>query len=73
MIYDWNGMAGYADCLARFVNALGLQNPHIAGLSFGGALALRHSEPEEGSSFLGFASASGVVPRPRFDGEQFRP
>jgi pimeloyl-ACP methyl ester carboxylesterase len=34
------GMAGYADCLARFVDALGLGQPHVAGLSFGGALAL---------------------------------
>jgi pimeloyl-ACP methyl ester carboxylesterase len=34
------GMAGYADCLARFVEVLGLENPHVAGLSFGGALAL---------------------------------
>jgi pimeloyl-ACP methyl ester carboxylesterase len=33
------GLAGYADCLARFVERLGLQAPHI-GLSFGGALAL---------------------------------
>ena len=41
------GMAGYADCLAGFVDRLGLRNPHVAGLSFGGALALelyrRHS------------------------------
>jgi pimeloyl-ACP methyl ester carboxylesterase len=34
------GMAGYADCLARFVELLGLERPHVAGLSFGGALAL---------------------------------
>jgi pimeloyl-ACP methyl ester carboxylesterase len=34
------GMAGYADCLARFIDALGLRGAHIAGLSFGGALAL---------------------------------
>jgi pimeloyl-ACP methyl ester carboxylesterase len=41
------GMAGYADCLAGFVARLGLEKPHVAGLSFGGALALefcrRHS------------------------------
>jgi pimeloyl-ACP methyl ester carboxylesterase len=41
------GMAGYADCLAGFVDALGLAKPHVVGLSFGGALALefyrRHS------------------------------
>jgi pimeloyl-ACP methyl ester carboxylesterase len=34
------GMAGYADCLAGFIDRLGLQQPHVAGLSFGGALAL---------------------------------
>src|SRR5438094_209451 len=34
------GMAGYADCLAGFVERLGLDRPHVAGLSFGGALAI---------------------------------
>ncbi len=34
------GMAGYADCLARFVAALGLLGPHIVGVSFGGAMAI---------------------------------
>lgn len=34
------GLAGYADCLAGFVRCLGLADPHVAGLSFGGALAL---------------------------------
>ena len=33
-------MAGYADCLARFVAALGLLRPHIVGVSFGGAMAI---------------------------------
>jgi pimeloyl-ACP methyl ester carboxylesterase len=41
------GMVGYADSLAGFVRVLGLDRPHVAGLSFGGALALelcrRHS------------------------------
>lgn len=41
------GMAGYADCLAGFIERLRLDRPHVAGLSFGGALALelyrRHS------------------------------
>jgi len=37
------GMAGYADCLASFVDALGLGRAHVAGLSFGGALALELS------------------------------
>jgi pimeloyl-ACP methyl ester carboxylesterase len=41
------GMAGYADCLAGFVGRLGLGKPHVAGLSFGGALALEfcHRHP----------------------------
>jgi pimeloyl-ACP methyl ester carboxylesterase len=34
------GMAGYADCLAGFIDAVGLRAPHVAGLSFGGALAI---------------------------------
>jgi len=42
------GMAGYADVLARFIEALDLGAAHVAGLSFGGALAIelarRHPE-----------------------------
>ena len=34
------GLAGYADCLAGFIKRLGLEEPHVAGLSFGGILAL---------------------------------
>jgi pimeloyl-ACP methyl ester carboxylesterase len=34
------GTAGYADCLAGFVDRLGLEKPHVAGLSFGAILAL---------------------------------
>ncbi|MDP9343540.1 MAG: alpha/beta hydrolase [Actinomycetota bacterium] len=30
----------YADCLAAFIEALGLEGPHVAGLSFGAVLAL---------------------------------
>jgi pimeloyl-ACP methyl ester carboxylesterase len=37
---DRFSMADYADCLAGFVEALGLHRPHVAGLSFGGTLAL---------------------------------
>ena len=33
-------LSDYADCLAGFVEALGLERPHIVGLSFGGGLAL---------------------------------
>ena len=34
------GMAGYADCLAGFIDALRIEKPNVVGLSFGGALAL---------------------------------
>ena len=34
------GTAGYADALAGFIAALGLETPHVAGLSFGAILAL---------------------------------
>lgn len=32
--------ADFADCLAEFIAALGLKQPHVLGLSFGAALAL---------------------------------
>ncbi len=34
------GLEGFADCLAAFIAALGLERPHVVGLSFGGGLAL---------------------------------
>jgi pimeloyl-ACP methyl ester carboxylesterase len=34
------GMAGYADCLAAFLRAIGVSRAHVAGLSSGGGLAL---------------------------------
>src|SRR5919202_1096206 len=34
-------MRDYADSLARFIRALGLERPHIVGNSFGGTLALQ--------------------------------
>ena len=34
------GISGYADCLAGFIRELGFDRAHVAGLSFGGALAL---------------------------------
>ena len=54
------GMAGYADCLAGFIKRLGLERPHVAGLSFGGPLALElyrlaRRRPED----------AGIWPAPR--------
>jgi pimeloyl-ACP methyl ester carboxylesterase len=41
-------LSDFADCLAAFIDALGLGRPHVLGLSFGGGLALelyrRHPE-----------------------------
>ncbi|WP_432477046.1 alpha/beta fold hydrolase [Nocardioides sp. GXQ0305] len=37
---DGFGMDDYADCLAGFVRALGVEPAHLVGLSFGGALVL---------------------------------
>jgi pimeloyl-ACP methyl ester carboxylesterase len=34
------GISGYAEALAGFITRLGLRSPHVAGLSFGGILAL---------------------------------
>jgi len=61
------GMAGYADCLAGFVAALGLERPHVAGLSFGGALALalcqRHpAVPRTLVLESGYAGWAGSLP-----------
>jgi hypothetical protein len=38
-------MSGYADCLAEFISGLGLGAPHVAGLSFGGALRSPSTAP----------------------------
>jgi pimeloyl-ACP methyl ester carboxylesterase len=42
------GIAGYADLLAGFVAGLGLDRPNVAGLSFGGALALEFARRHPG-------------------------
>lgn len=34
------GVGDYADCLASFITTLGFEHAHVAGLSFGGAIAL---------------------------------
>lgn len=48
----------YADALAGFVDALGLERPHVAGMSFGGTLALELQRRHPGiASTLVLASA----------------
>jgi pimeloyl-ACP methyl ester carboxylesterase len=42
------GMTGYADCLAGFVRGLDLANPFVAGLSFGGTLAIEFGRRHPG-------------------------
>lgn len=60
-------LADYADCLAGFINALGLDRPHLVGSSFGGALALeleaRHSGTARSLVLVGaYAGWSGSFP-----------
>lgn len=38
------GSNGYADCLAGFLGAIGLESAHIGGLSFGGILAIEFAQ-----------------------------
>jgi pimeloyl-ACP methyl ester carboxylesterase len=57
----------YADCLAGFVDALELGRPHVAGLSFGGGLALelyrRHpSLPKSLVLASAYAGLAGSLP-----------
>lgn len=57
----------YADCLAAFVSALGLDRPHVVGLSFGGGLALelyrRHPEVPKTLVLAGaYAGWAGSLP-----------
>ena len=61
------GMAGYADCLAGFIAALGLDRPHVVGLSFGGALALAFAARHPGIArtlvvVSGYAGWAGSLP-----------
>ncbi len=58
----------YADCLAAFIDALGLRRPHVAGLSFGAVLALelyrRHpSVPRTLVLASAYAGWGGSLPR----------
>lgn len=57
----------YADCLAMFVEALSLEHPHIAGLSFGAGLAIEFygRQPEVPRSLVlagAYAGWAGSLP-----------
>ena len=61
------GMAGYADCLAAFIERLVLVRPTVVGLSFGGALALAlcHRHPDVAGSVVlasAYAGWRGSLP-----------
>jgi pimeloyl-ACP methyl ester carboxylesterase len=61
------GISGYADALAGFIEALGLGPPHVAGLSFGGivALALYGRHPEIPATLVlasAYAGWAGSLP-----------
>jgi pimeloyl-ACP methyl ester carboxylesterase len=61
------GIAGYADCLARFIAALDLDRPHVVGLSFGSIVALelcrRHSTvPRTLTLASAYAGWAGSLP-----------
>lgn len=65
-------LAGYAECLAGFIEALGLGRPHVVGHSFGGGLvlqlAVRH--PARVRSLVvvgGYAGWSGSLPPDEVD------
>jgi pimeloyl-ACP methyl ester carboxylesterase len=55
------GIAGYADCLAHFLRAIGLERPYIVGLSFGGALAieLNRRHPDVAAGYVVVSGYAG--------------
>ena len=64
---EWFRLADYADCLAEFMVALGLGEAHVAGLSFGGAIAIefyrRHPTiPKTLSLASAYAGWAGSLP-----------
>lgn len=54
-------LADWADCLAEFIEALDLAPAHVAGLSFGGGLALElfHQHPEAVRSLILMSAYAG--------------
>ena len=70
-------LTDYADCLAGFITALGLERPHVGGISSGGALALEFYRRHPGgpaslilaSAYAGWAGSlppEGVAQRLQF-------
>ncbi|CRK61445.1 Beta-ketoadipate enol-lactone hydrolase [Alloactinosynnema sp. L-07] len=57
------GMDGYADCFAGFLRAIGVEQAHLVGLSFGGALVLAafHRHPGLASSLTLVSGYAGWV------------
>lgn len=65
-------MANYSDCLARFIGALKLTNPHVVGLSFGGAMVIdlcsRHHGLAATATLVGaYAGWAGSLPPEEVD------
>jgi pimeloyl-ACP methyl ester carboxylesterase len=61
------GLADYADCLASFIQALGIDHPHVLGHSFGGGLAMQLAvqHPDVPRSLIvaaGYAGWAGSLP-----------
>jgi pimeloyl-ACP methyl ester carboxylesterase len=64
---DNYGLDGYADCLAGFIEALGLERPHVLGLSIGSGLVLELFRRHRGvprslilaSAYAGWAGSLG--------------
>lgn len=65
---EWFRFDEYADCLAAFIEALGLGRPHIVGLSWGSSLALalygrRPDLPRTLILTAAYAGWAGSLPR----------
>ncbi len=61
------GIGGYAECLAAFIDVLGVRRPHVVGLSFGTTVALElyRLRPELPQSLVlvsAFAGWAGSLP-----------
>jgi pimeloyl-ACP methyl ester carboxylesterase len=70
------GLDSYADCLAGFLDKLGLDSACVAGLSFGGilALALQRRHPARSSALIlasAYAGWAGSLP-PEVAGQRLR-